>query len=218
MGLIFFLDWRYPKWFQYFVSKNSSIFLMFPNWKYLLRKIICPFYCANIYQFFRSTCSTSWLHFYICTTAYSPPPPPHQPADFSKPSDNTAGWNCNLVPQIMVKIFRRCAPAQTTPQVGIPAQSRRLVGGGSRLLLVFALKILLFRTRKKNFYPAPRRSKLGTTLNNFLIVQNINFEWNYVINMFIFRTHQLETFNRSIFGCWVKTMRTVSLKIHFLHN
>ena len=30
----------------------------------------------------------------------------------------------------MVKIFRRCAPAQTTAQVGIPAGKRRLVGGG----------------------------------------------------------------------------------------
>ena len=60
-------------------------------------------------------------------------------------------------------------------------------------------KSALSKAGEKIFF-TPRRSKMGSTLNNFLIVQKMNFEWNYVINMFLFGTHQLETFHRSLFA------------------
>ena len=61
----------------------------------------------------------------------------------------------------------------------------------------------------------PKRSKIGTTLNNFLIVQKTIFEWIYVINMFIFGTHQLEIFNGSFFAVGRKQSAQFHSKIIF---
>ena len=41
------------------------------------------------------------IHYYFITGSS----PPHQPADFSKSADNTAGWNCSLVPKKYKKIL-----------------------------------------------------------------------------------------------------------------
>ena len=63
------------------------------------------------------------------TWLYSlPPHHHHQPADFSKPSDNTAGWNCSLAPEKWLKVFRRLR-AGSNNTTGWNSRPKPQVGG-----------------------------------------------------------------------------------------
>ena len=62
------------------------------------------------------------------------------------------------------------------------------------------------------FHLILKSSKIGNTLNNFLIVQKMNFWGNYIINMFVFGTHQLEIFNGSFFVVGRSTLKIAFLK------
>ena len=70
--------------------------------------------------------------------------------------------------------------------------------------------------KKQFFYGAPKRFKIGITLNNFLIVQKMKFEWKLCYkHVFFFDTHQLEKFNESFFAVGRKKWAQFQLQNHF---
>ena len=139
------------------LSTSKNIFLYFPLpqsiqtifwensfrlkicWKKNQKKLlICFFYFFRLFFFriffFRKKTKK---HYRILS---------HQPADFSKSADNTAGWNCSLVPKKYKKIFGAARRLR---------QHRRLVGWGvsCKKWLKFMLSFFFFHfCRKKIFW------------------------------------------------------------------